>query len=595
MNPPETHRDRDPRSLWSYVRPYWRSIAIGGLLLIVTNALAKSLPWLLKNAVDGLVGLQFESVGYYALAMVGVALVMFFVRVLSRVFVFNVGRDVEYDLRNDIVARLHTLGPSFFRRMSTGEIMSRATNDLGQLRLLVGFGALNLVNTILAYVASIALMLVISPELTLMALAPYPLFIFVARGFGKALYERSRDAQSALGQLSDRAQENLAGVRVVRAYGLEEAQAERFEEVNQNAIRVNMRLVVLRGLMWPVLMMIGSLGTLIVIWRGGNMILEGTLSPGQFAAFIAYLETLVWPTLAFGYMLSVVQRGRASYERVREILDAEPEIVEAEMPRAADGRGAISVRGLNVERDGKEVLRDVAFDLPAGGSLAIMGGIGSGKSTLAATLPRLLPASPGAVKLDGVPVEEVGLRDLRQAVAYAQQEPFLFSTTVERNIAFGAERRPGESAMTLRERVREAAREAAIGDEIEGMPEGLDTLVGERGVQLSGGQKQRIALARALLNAPTVLVLDDPLSAVDAKTEAKILDALDRAGEKRSVVLVTHRVAAAQRMDDIVVLEEGRVTERGTHAELVGGGGLYGRLAARQALENELETMEGAE
>ncbi|MBP7684738.1 MAG: ABC transporter ATP-binding protein [Deltaproteobacteria bacterium] len=579
------------KTLGSYLRPYWRSLAIGGAFLLLTNVVDKSIPWLLQHAIDALIAQDLTVVRNYALVVLVLAAVMWIVRILSRVYVFNVGRDVEFDLRNEIIDKVHTLGPSFFRRMPTGEIMSRATNDLGQLRLLVGFGALNVVNSVMAYVGAIALMTAISPRLTLLALVPYPAFILVARGFGKALYDRSRDAQAALGTLSDRAQENLAGVRVVRAFGLEPQQNARFEEANQDAIRANMRLVVTRGFMWPALMLIGSVGTLIVLWQGGAMILRNELTVGEFAAFNAYLASLVWPTLAFGYMLSVVQRGRASFERVREILDAQPDIADAEAPVAMRGQGAVRVASLDVTRDGTQVLHGVSLEVPAGGSLAIVGGIGSGKSTLAATLPRLLPTPPGTVFVDDQPVEALALRDLRQSVAYAQQEPFLFSTTIERNIAFGLGNDDSLSPSELRKRVRAAADEASILDEIDNMPGGFDTLVGERGVQLSGGQKQRISLARALLNAPRVLVLDDPLSAVDAKTEARILEALDRAGEGRTLILVTHRVAAAERMDQVVVLEAGRVVERGTHRELLATGGRYARMAARQALEAELSTL----
>ncbi len=579
------------KKLSAYLRPYRMQLAIGVGFLLLTNVLDKGIPWLLQHAVDALVRADFDTVRNHALVVFGMAALMWVVRIRSRVHVFNVGRDVEFDLRNEIIDKIHTLGPSFFRRMPTGEIMSRATNDLGQLRLLVGFGVLNVVNSLMAYVGAITLMAAISPRLTLMALIPYPAFILVARGFGRALYDRSRDAQGALGVLSDRAQENLAGVRVVRAFGLEGQQNERFEVANQAAIRANMRLVVTRGFMWPALMLIGSIGTLIVIWRGGEMILSGELTVGQFAAFNAYLATLVWPTLAFGYMLSVVQRGRASFERVREILDAEPDIADPAAPETPKGRGAVRVEGLDVIRDESHVLHDVSLEIPAGGSLAILGSIGSGKSTLAATLPRLLPADPGRVFLDDTPVEALSLRDLRQNVAYAQQEPFLFSTTIERNIAFGLGEDSQARAEQTRERVRAAAREACILQEIDEMPEGMDTLVGERGVQLSGGQKQRIALARALLNAPSVLVLDDPLSAVDAKTEARILESLERAGEGRTLVLVTHRIAAAERMQQVVVLDKGRIVERGTHAELLENGGLYSRLAERQALEAELSSL----
>jgi ATP-binding cassette subfamily B protein len=349
-----------------------------------------------------------------------------------------------------------------------------------------------------------------------------------------------------------------------------------------------MKLVIIRGVMWPVLMGLSSVGTLVTIFVGGRMMLEGELTAGEYAAFVAYLAQLIWPTMALGFILSVVQRGRVSYDRVRQVLDAEPEVVEAPNAVSPAGDGHLEVRGLSYAYRDKTVLDDVSIDVPARGSIAIVGRTGSGKSTLAALLPRLLATPEKSVYLDGVDVTELALAPLRTAVGYAQQEPFLFSTTVERNIALALD---DPDAPEAKARIRAVAEEAAILDEIEALPEGFETLVGERGVQLSGGQKQRIALARALLKEPTVLVLDDPLSAVDAKTEARILRALDRAGEGRTLVLVTNRVAAAARTSQIVVLDGGKIVERGTHEELSRGTGLYARIAARQRLEKELAEL----
>jgi ATP-binding cassette subfamily B protein len=374
-------------------------------------------------------------------------------------------------------------------------------------------------------------------------------------------------------------------VRVVRAFTLERFEAARFEEANRRVMRTTMALVLLRGLMWPVLMFVSSSGLLVVVWMGGDMLFAGELTPGQFAKFSAYLAQLVWPTLAFGYILSVVQRGRASYRRVREVLDAEPDVVEAVDAREPAGPGTLTTRNLRFAYGDVPVLDGVDIDVPAGGSLAVVGPTGSGKSTLAMLLPRLLPTPAGTVFLDGEDVTRLTLGGLRGTVGYAQQEPFLFSTTIAKNIAFGM---ADPDAPDADARIRAAAAEVAVLDEIEAMPEGFDTVVGERGVQLSGGQKQRIALARALLAEPTVLVLDDPLSAVDAATERQILAALDRAAEGRTLVLVTHRVAAAARADRVVVLDRGRVVERGTHDELLARGGLYARMAARQRIEREL-------
>lgn len=585
------HRRKTPsagRSLWAYVRPYGGRLAIGILFLLVTNAAEKAIPWLLQHALDALTVRRLEIVSDFALGVVALAAVSWVVRTLSRVWIFNVGRDVEYDLRNEVLERVHLLGPSFFRKMATGEIMSRATNDLTQVRLLVGFAGLNVVNSTVAFVSAIALMLAINPELTLYALIPYPFLVLTTRGFGAAIFERSVRSQAALAKLADRANENVAGIRLVRAMGLEGRERGRFEEANQEAVKATMSLVTLRGLMWPVLAGVSSIGTLIVVWIGGEMVLDGELTAGQFAAFNAYLGLLVWPTLAFGYLLSVVQRGRASYARVREILDAQPDVIEAEGAVPAEGPGALSVSGLSFSHGAQTVLDDVSLHVPAGGSLAVLGPTGSGKSTLAALLPRLLPTPAGAVRLDDVDVTALTLRSLRESVGFAQQEPFLFSTTVERNLKLALD---DPDAPDADARLRHAAAEACVLEDIEAMGEGFQTVVGERGVQLSGGQKQRLALARALLNEPKVLVLDDPLSAVDAKTESDILAALDRAKQHRTFVLITNRVAAAARADRILVLDRGRVVEEGTHEDLLEAGGLYARIAQKQRLERELEAL----
>jgi ATP-binding cassette subfamily B protein len=573
------------------VRPYAGRVAVGVFFLLATNGAEKAIPWLLQHALDALQAGQLEAVRDFALGVLGLAAVMWLVRTLSRVWIFNVGRDVEYDLRNRVLERIHLLGPSFFRTMPTGEIMSRATNDLQQVRLLVGFAGLNVVNSTIAFASAIALMIAISPELTLYALMPYPLLVFATRGFGSAIYRRSTASQEALATLADRANENIAGVRLVRAMALEARERERFEEANQNAVQRTMALVMLRGLMWPVLMGVSSIGTLIVVWIGGGMVLDGELTAGQFAAFNAYLGLLVWPTLAFGYLLSVVQRGRASFARVLEILESEPDVVEAADATDARGPGALSVRGLDFAYGDTKVLDDVHLEVPAGGSVAVLGPTGSGKSTLAALLARLLPTPPGTVFLDGEDITHLTLRSLRKSVGYAQQEPFLFSTTVGRNLKLALD---DPSAPDADERLRHAAAEACVLGEIEEMSDGMDTVVGERGVQLSGGQKERLALARALLNEPKVLVLDDPLSAVDAKTEAEILAALDRAKQHRTFVLITNRVAAAARTDRVVVLDRGRVVEEGTHEALCAADGLYARIAARQRLEHELAELDFA-
>ena len=582
-------RDRPATyTLAQYLRPYRTRLVQGFAMLLVTNGLDKTIPVFLKNAVDALLGGQLATVAQSALLIGLLALGMGVFRTLSRTRVFNVGRDVEYQLRADVLAHLHRLGPSFFRTMPTGETMSRAINDLSQIRAMVGFGILNLVNSSFAYTFALAYMLSMSPELTLWALLPFPLLILIARVLGKAMFTRSQQSQESLGELSARVQEALAGVRLTRAFAAEAEQERLFEEANQNALHKTMSLTVLRGFTWPLLIGVASLATLLVLWRGTGMVRDGSLTVGQLVAFLAYVESLKWPTMGLGYILAVLQRGRASFVRVRQILEAPTDVHDEPDAKSPKQLGEVRVQDLSYAYGERQVLDAVGFAVQQHGSLAILGRTGSGKSTLAALLARILPTPRGSVFLDGDDVVSLKLRELRRTVGYAQQEPFLFSDTVARNVGYSLSETTSPEA---KRRMREAARAASVLDEIEELPDGWDTLVGERGVQLSGGQKQRIALARALLSEPRVLVMDDPLSAVDAKTEAAILDAIEEAGKGRTVILVTHRVAAAQRCADILVLDAGRVIEHGTHAELLARDGAYANLAARQQLEQELSTL----
>jgi ATP-binding cassette subfamily B protein len=564
----------------------------GAAFLIFSSLSAGAIPQCIRMASNGLRDHDVPSATRGALAIVGFAVLGAWTRVESRTRIFNGGREVEFTLRERMLEALHRLGPAFYRTMPAGEIMSRATNDLGQVRLLVGFGALNLINTLLAYAVNIPLMLWRSPSLAVLALLPFPFFVLLTQGFSKSFFARSRAAQESLGVMSDRVQRSLAGMRVVRAYGLEAFEARAFEADSRRSLEANLALARLRGLMFPILGLGAAVSSLVVVWYGSGLVIEhpDKLTVGDILAFQVHLMLVAWPTIALGYMLSILQRGRVSTERVIEVIDAVPDIADRAdvAPLAEPVRGALSVTGLTYAFEGRTVLDDVRFEVAAGSRVAIVGRTGSGKSVLAKLLARMLPTPAGAVSLDGRDITDIPLRALRRTVGIAQQEPFLFSTTIARNIAF-AEPDPDDPAAV--ERARHAAAEAQILREAEAMPDGLDTIVGERGVQLSGGQKQRVALARALLAKPAVLLLDDPLSAVDARTEAAILDAIERAAEGRTLLLITHRVAAAQRCDRVVVLDGGKVVEEGTHAELVTRGGLYARLAERQALEAELEAL----
>ena len=574
------------RRLLRYLAKHRRSFLLGFACVVVTNVLTLAGPWVLKYAIDDLQSaLTLGKVREYAVVLLGLALVGGFFRFLMRRIIIGASRDFEYDLRNDFFASLQRMHLGYFQHTRTGDLMSRATNDLSAVRMMIGPAVMYASSTGLTFIVAIALMVSINAWLTALALVPLPFVSIVVRYFGAAIHHRFEKIQEQLSDISAVTQESLAGVRVVRAYGQEAFEIERFRRANEEYVVRNRALIRLQGMYFPSMGLLMGIGALLVLWIGSREVIAGRMTVGELVAFNTYLMMLGWPMIAFGWVTNLLQRGLASWKRMLEILDAKPAITDEHVPASpiTNIQGAIEFRHLTFRYGDTEVLHDVSLRIPAGTTTAIVGATGSGKSTLLSLLPRLHEAPPGTVFIDGVDVRQIPLATLRGAIGFVAQEPFLFSASVADNIAFGLSDRPHSQAA-----IEEAAATARLDKDIETFPNGYDTLVGERGITLSGGQKQRTAIARALVMSPAILVLDDALSAVDTHTEEEILQRLSRVMRQRTSIIVSHRVSTVRGADQIVVLEHGRVAESGTHDSLVRHGGLYAELYRKQLLEEEL-------
>ena len=587
------------RVLLPYIGRYRREYTLGFVSLVLCSSLFAVSPRVLQYAVDDLyVGVTRTKLATYGGILLLIAGLAGYFRYQMRRIIISASRGVEYDIRNDFFAQLERLPIAFFHENRTGDLMSRATNDLSAVRMMVGPAIMYLANTLITAIVSLSLMFSLDVRLTLIVLLPLPIVSITVRRFGTAIHKTFEDVQEKLSDMSAVVQESLTGVRVVRAYRQEHAEIERFRRANLDFLARNRKLSQLQGAFFPTMSLFLGISALLALWLGSRDVISGRMSVGELVAFNAYLAQLAWPMIAFGWVTNLLERGTASWKRMLTILQTVPAVRDEMAPDQGSGirdwgsdgsresrvQGAIEFKNLSFLYGNREVLTDVSFTIHPGETVAVVGATGSGKSTLVSLLPRLHNPPRGAVFIDGRDVRDMPLDELRGAIGFVPQEPFLFSDTLADNVAFGW--RAGEHGR--QQAVAAAAEVAQLDKDVRDFPQGFETVVGERGITLSGGQKQRTAIARALVPDPRILILDDALSAVDTYTEEEILARLKRVMKTRTSIIISHRISTVRDADQIVVLDEGRVVEKGKHDELIRLGGHYAELHKKQLLEEEL-------
>lgn len=578
-------------SLNKYIWRYRYSLALGVVWVLLTNFCVVYAPKFIGQAIDAMKGeFAMEEIGReVGLAVLFSALGGFFLFCVRQTIIV-VSRNIEYDLKNDFYARLQTLSLNFFKSNSTGDLMSRATNDLNAVRNYLGPGIMYSLNTAFRLVFALSAMTAMSPKLTFFALLPAPLLSYGVYRIGKIIHRRSQELQERYASITTKAQENLAGIRVVKAYARERSEIEQFEKLNRDYYEKNLELAKLQAIFYPLMSGLIGISVILTIWIGGEMVIAGEMTIGAITQFLIYVASLSWPMISIGWVTNIIQRAAASQIRLNAILDLEPEIKDG----ASVNRSITTIKG---EIEFKNVsfaypanpdapaLKNISFKLERGKKLAIVGATGSGKSTLVNLIPRMIEPTSGEILIDGYPIRDIPLAVLRKHIGFVPQDYFLFSDTIRGNIAFGA-------MDATDEEVRRAAEIACIHDDIQGFPAQYDAMIGERGITLSGGQKQRVSIARALIRKPSILVLDDSLSAVDTKTEDSILRNLNAVASEMTVIIISHRISTVRNADMILVLENGEIVERGAHSDLIAQNGRYADLYQKQLLEEELSTLD---